>query len=131
MDDTPGNLQLHLKSDHQSSELNLGHITRIPDSSGRKDFRGEGFELRTDGHGVVRAAKGLIISTYARIKADNYIKDIKEVTTRLKNAVDLHKMQIQSALAHKADLRAESELAGDELKQQLEHIEGDKTQKQA
>ena len=131
MDDTPGNLQLHLKSDHQSSELNLGHITRIPDSSGRKDFRGEGFELRTDGHGVVRAAKGLIISTYARIKADNYIKDIKEVTTRLKNAVDLHKMQIQSALAHKADLRAESELAGDELKQQLEHIEGDKTQKQS
>ncbi|ENV35532.1 type VI secretion system Vgr family protein [Acinetobacter gerneri] len=65
MDDSKGQVQVHLRSDHQASELNLGYITRIPDPKGRKDFRGEGFELRTDGHGVVRSSKGLFLTTYA------------------------------------------------------------------
>ncbi|RZL92979.1 MAG: type VI secretion system tip protein VgrG, partial [Variovorax sp.] len=59
-DDTEGQIQVQLKSDHQSSSLSLGSITRIEDNAGRKDPRGEGFELRTDGHGVVRAGNGLL-----------------------------------------------------------------------
>lgn len=42
MDDTTGKLQVQLKSDHQSSELNLGSITRINPVQGRADFRGKG-----------------------------------------------------------------------------------------
>ena len=91
MDDTPGNLQLHLKSDHQSSELNLGHITRIPDSSGRKDFRGEGFELRTDGHGVMRADKGLFLTAYGRANADKTILEMEESIKLLEDALELAK----------------------------------------
>ena len=57
MDDTPSEVQTQLSSDHQLSQLNLGRITRIDHVQGRNDFRGEGFELRTDGWGVIRAAK--------------------------------------------------------------------------
>ncbi|WP_139140393.1 type VI secretion system Vgr family protein, partial [Variovorax boronicumulans] len=52
LDDTAEKIQAQLKSDHQSSSLSLGAITRIEDNAGRKDPRGEGFELRTDAHGV-------------------------------------------------------------------------------
>ncbi|MGZ3045800.1 type VI secretion system Vgr family protein, partial [Pseudomonas aeruginosa] len=31
--------------------------------------RGEGFELRTDEHGAVRAAKGLLLSTEEQLRA--------------------------------------------------------------
>ena len=55
LDDTAGKIQAQLKSDHQCSQLSLGHITRIEDTSGRKDARGEGWELRTDGPGASRA----------------------------------------------------------------------------
>lgn len=68
LDDHPGKIQAQLKSDHQSSSLSLGHIGRIDGTSGRKDDRGQGAELRTDGHGAVRAAKGLLLTTEASQK---------------------------------------------------------------
>src|SRR5690606_2471476 len=47
LDDTHNGIQAQLKSDHAHSQLSLGHIARIEDNSGRKDARGEGFELAT------------------------------------------------------------------------------------
>jgi len=58
LDDSASKVQAQLKSDHQCSSLSLGHIGRIEDTAGRKDDRGQGFELRTDGHGALRAARG-------------------------------------------------------------------------
>ncbi|WP_439687626.1 type VI secretion system Vgr family protein [Cupriavidus oxalaticus] len=52
-DDTQGEIQTQLGSDHQASLLSLGYITRIPGADGRRDKRGEGFELRTDGWGAM------------------------------------------------------------------------------
>lgn len=101
MDDTTGKLQVQLKSDYQSSELNLGCITRINPVQGRADFRGEGFELRTDGHGVVRAAKGLMISTFARLNAANSVKSMQEAITQLDNAIEQQKNSITNAIKHK------------------------------
>lgn len=63
MDDTEGQIQAQLSSDHQTSQLNLGYLTGVPGQPGRKDKRGEGFDLRTDGHGTVRGAKGLFLTT--------------------------------------------------------------------
>jgi type VI secretion system secreted protein VgrG len=82
LDDTEQKIQAQLKSDHQHSSLSLGHITRIEDHQGRKDPRGEGFELRTDGHGVVRAKDGLLISTEGRAKAQAHAKDDRPSRTR-------------------------------------------------
>jgi type VI secretion system secreted protein VgrG len=97
LDDTPGKIQAQLKSDHQCSQLSLGHITRIEDTSGRKDTRGEGWELRTDGHGVARAAKGLLITTEARQAARGTIKDMGETSRRLLTACEQHRLLAEIA----------------------------------
>ncbi|RYF36967.1 MAG: type VI secretion system tip protein VgrG, partial [Comamonadaceae bacterium] len=90
LDDTDGKIQAQLKSDHQSSSLSLGFITRIEDNAGRKDPRGEGFELRTDGHGAIRAHDGLLITTEGRGNAANHFKDMGETIARLDAAQDQH-----------------------------------------
>lgn len=92
LDDTAGKIQMQLKSDHQCSQLSLGHIARIEDTSGRKDERGEGWELRTDGHGVARAAKGMLITTEARQAARGPIKDMRETCQRLTATAGQHQL---------------------------------------
>jgi type VI secretion system secreted protein VgrG len=92
LDDTAGKIQAQLKSDHQCSQLSLGHITRIEGTRGREDARGEGWELRTDGHGVARAARGMLITTEARQGAHGAIKDIGETSQRLNLAVEQHRL---------------------------------------
>ncbi len=97
LDDTPGKIQVQLKSDHQCSQLSLGHITRIEDTGGRKDARGEGWELRTDGHGVARAAQGMLITTEARQVARGTIKDMGETAQRLAAAAERHQSLAEKA----------------------------------
>jgi type VI secretion system secreted protein VgrG len=97
LDDTKEMIQAQLKSDHQCSQLSLGHITRIEDTTGRKDARGEGWELRTDGHGVARAAKGLLITTEARQAARGPIKDMDETSRRLTQAAEQHRLLADAA----------------------------------
>ena len=67
-DDTPGELRAHIASDHAASELNLGFITS-PRSQGSAQPRGEGAELRTDGTATIRAAKGLLLTAAAQLRA--------------------------------------------------------------
>jgi type VI secretion system secreted protein VgrG len=69
MDDTQGQIQAQLSSDHQASQLNLGYLAGVPGNPGRKDARGEGFDLRTDGHGAIRSAKGLFLTTEGQVAA--------------------------------------------------------------
>lgn len=83
MDDTQGQIQAQLSSDHHLSQLNLGYLTRVNHHEGRKEFRGEGFELRTDGWGSVRAGKGLFISTDERAQAREHVKDLREAMRSL------------------------------------------------
>lgn len=66
LDDTDAKIQAQLKSDHQSSSLSLGHIMRIEENAGRKDPRGEGFELRTDGLAAISAPQGMPITIQVR-----------------------------------------------------------------
>ncbi len=97
LDDTKDKIQAQLKSDHQCSQLSLGHITRIEDNTGRKDARGEGWELRSDGHGVARAARGLLVTTEARQAARGPIKDMDETTRRLLLAGEQHQLLAEIA----------------------------------
>jgi type VI secretion system secreted protein VgrG len=69
MDDTQGQIQAQLSSDHQSSQLNLGYLTSVPGQPGRKDARGEGFDLRTDGQGSLRGGRGLFFTAEGQIAA--------------------------------------------------------------
>ncbi|MDP9602921.1 UNVERIFIED_ORG: type VI secretion system secreted protein VgrG [Variovorax paradoxus] len=124
LDDSASKVQAQLKSDHQCSSLSLGHIGRIEDTAGRKDDRGQGFELRTDGHGALRAARGLLVSTEPRPNARAHITDMGETIARLTQARDVHEGMSQIALAAKAhEERDQSEVAR-ELKQQNDAIRG-------
>ncbi|MDM1786062.1 type VI secretion system Vgr family protein [Acinetobacter bereziniae] len=67
-DDTKGQLSSQLQSSHGASQLNLGKLSH-PKDQAESDDRGEGFELRTDQWGALRAGQGLLISTYAQDQA--------------------------------------------------------------
>ena len=62
-DDVDGQGRVQLKSTYAGSELNLGHLNHAADNY-RGSFRGLGSELRTDAYGAVRAASGLLVSSY-------------------------------------------------------------------
>ncbi len=102
LDDTDQKIQVQLKSDHQSSSLSMGHITRIEDHAGRKEERGEGFELRTDAHGAIRAKEGLLLTTEARADAQGHIKEIDETIRRLTEARSLLEQITAVAQHHEA-----------------------------
>ena len=124
LDDTKEMIQAQLKSDHQCSQLSLGHITRIEDNAGRKDARGEGWELRTDGHGVARAAKGLLITTEARQTARGPIKDMGETAKRLHAAHKLHDDQATAALQGLAQESRQQHDVADVIKAQNDAVRG-------
>ena len=62
-DDSDGQLRTQLGTTQQHSQLNLGHLVHQQDNR-RGSFRGQGFELRTDGHAAVRGQAGLLLTTY-------------------------------------------------------------------
>ncbi|WP_301261172.1 type VI secretion system Vgr family protein [Eleftheria terrae] len=105
LDDTENGIQVQARSDHQASQLSLGHITRVEDNAGRKDARGQGFELRTDGHGALRAAQGLLLTTEERLNARAHTTDMAETLERLTQGQDLHQSlsdAAREAQAHQA-----------------------------
>ena len=67
-DDTTGQISAQLQSSHAASQLNLGKLSHPKDKAESED-RGEGFELRTDQWGAVRAGQGLLLSTQKQDQA--------------------------------------------------------------
>jgi type VI secretion system secreted protein VgrG len=125
MDDTPQQVQTQLSSTHELSQLNLGYIVRIPDVPGRKDFRGEGFELRTDGWGAIRAARGMHLSTFNREKAASYTKDISEATEQLERAYERHERMAGNAQDNGCQKANDDQTKGVEaLKEQNNALKG-------
>lgn len=124
LDDTPGHIQAQIKSDHQHSSLSLGDIYRVEDREGRKDARGEGAELRTDGHGAIRAAKGLLITTQARQVAQGGMKDLAEAIHRLTEALDRQEQLSQTAQVHKVQDDGDQQCVAQAMKRQGEDIRG-------
>ncbi|AHF65248.1 type VI secretion system Vgr family protein [Pseudomonas cichorii] len=84
IDDTTSEISIALRSDHGASAINLGYLTHPRPSGGKP--RGEGFELRTDRHGAVRAAAGLLITTEPRPNESKHHKDLPETAERLATA---------------------------------------------
>ncbi|ENW17592.1 type VI secretion system Vgr family protein [Acinetobacter haemolyticus] len=68
-DDTTGQISAQLQSSHAASQLNLGKLSH-PKAQAESEDRGEGFELRTDQWGAIRAGEGLLITTYAQAQAE-------------------------------------------------------------
>jgi type VI secretion system secreted protein VgrG len=62
-DDTPQQLRTQLATTAFATQLNLGHLIHQADNH-RGSLRGQGFELRTDAYGAVRAGSGVHITTH-------------------------------------------------------------------
>ncbi|HEV6966263.1 type VI secretion system Vgr family protein [Roseateles sp.] len=127
LDDTDQAIQAQLKSDHQHTSLSLGHVTRIESHQGRQDHRGQGFELRTDGHGAVRAQHGLILTTEARPNAQGHLTDLSETAQRLAQAQGQHGQLGELAEQHQAQEAGDQAVVAREVSQQNQGIRGKST----
>ncbi|GAA0413190.1 type VI secretion system Vgr family protein [Massilia aurea] len=125
LDDTKEMIQAQLKSDHQCSQLSLGHITRIEDNAGRKDARGEGWELTTNAWGVARAANGMLITTEARMNAVAHAKDLGETAQRLASAAQIQKQLASMALEQEAQESGQQDEAATDIEAQNSAIRGE------
>lgn len=107
-DDTTGQISTQLQSSHAATQLNLGNLSH-PKIQETSNGRGEGFELRTDAWGAVRAGKGMLISTYAQEQA---IADHLEAQSV--------KQQLQ---ASQGNAKALSEVAKNQQTDEIESLE--------
>jgi type VI secretion system secreted protein VgrG len=118
LDDTPGQINAQLSSQHGHSELNLGWLTH-PRSGGRGEARGEGAELRSDHALALRGAQGVLISAAASQKAGGKQLDRGELIglTEALQSVQQHLSELSAT--HHADGTDDKELKKliDNLKQ--------------
>lgn len=82
-DDTTGQISAQLHSSHGVTQLNLGNLSH-PKETAESEGRGEGFELRSDQWGAVRAGDGLLLSTYKQKNANDDVLNIDQTIADLK-----------------------------------------------
>jgi type VI secretion system secreted protein VgrG len=128
-DDTQGQVQTQIRSDHLESGLHMGYLTRVTEPAGRGDKRGEGVELRTDGHAAVRGAQGLLLTTHPRAGATGDAFSVDEVNLQLAGAQDTASSIAQSAQTAGAQ-DGEQKSVATSLKAQAAAIKGGGTLKQ-
>ncbi|QIO09179.1 type VI secretion system Vgr family protein [Acinetobacter lanii] len=100
-DDTTGQISSQLQSSHGATQLNLGSLSH-PKETAESEGRGEGFELRTDQWGAVRAGKGLLISAASQDSASDIQLNIEELLIQLKESLDQLKTLETNARTSKA-----------------------------
>ncbi|QXB47177.1 DUF2345 domain-containing protein [Acinetobacter seifertii] len=87
LDDTTGQISAQLQSSHAASQLNLGNLSH-PKDKAQSDGRGEGFELRTDQWGAVRAGKGLLITTHKQEQAQGTHLDAADAKQQIEGGLN-------------------------------------------
>ena len=84
LDDSRGQEHIKISTEYGGkSQLNLGHLV---DADKKK--RGEGFELRTDSWGAIRAQKGIFISTDGQARAQGQVLEMEPAISLLKGALN-------------------------------------------
>ncbi|ATM04292.1 TPA: type VI secretion system Vgr family protein [Raoultella planticola] len=114
LDDERGKEHIKVSTEYGGkSQLNLGHLV-----DSEKQQRGEGFELRTDSWGAIRAQKGMFISADGQAKAQDQVLEMQPAVSNLGGAREQMTSisdDAQKATANPADLQAQIKL----LEQQL------------
>ncbi|HBS7135283.1 TPA: type VI secretion system Vgr family protein [Klebsiella pneumoniae] len=84
LDDERGKEHIKVSTEYGGkSQLNLGHLV-----DAEKRPRGEGFELRTDSWGAIRAQKGIFISADGQAQARGQVLDMEPAVSLLKGALN-------------------------------------------
>ncbi|HCM9556834.1 TPA: type VI secretion system tip protein VgrG, partial [Enterobacter kobei] len=109
LDDERGKEHIKVSTEYGGkSQLNLGHLV-----DAEKQPRGEGFELRTDSWGAIRAQKGIFISADGQAKAQGQVLEMQPAVSSLGNAREQMRAiseDAQKATANPADLQAQIRL---------------------
>ncbi|MEM6052414.1 type VI secretion system tip protein VgrG [Erwinia sp. P7711] len=97
-----------------ATALNQGHIVNT-----QNEVRGTGFELRTDEYGVIRVAKGLLVTTEGQVKAEGDVLNRDEALREI--GAGLHRLEIladaeKQALALEADVASQIAMFSERLK---------------
>ena len=115
LDDERGKEHIKVSTEYGGkSQLNLGHLV-----DAGKQQRGEGFELRTDLWGAVRAKKGIFISADAQDKAQGQVREMAPAMAILDGAQSQMKSlstDAQTANADPADLSSQRALLQQSVK---------------
>lgn len=101
-DDTTGQISTQLQSSHAATQLNLGNLSH-PKEQATSQGRGEGFELRTDAWGAVRAGNGLYISTHKQDQAQGLHLDANEAKQQLEGGLNNSKALSEVAKNQQTD----------------------------
>ncbi|QWC65136.1 type VI secretion system Vgr family protein [Enterobacter mori] len=106
LDDERGKEHIKVSTEYGGkSQLNLGHLV-----DSEKQQRGEGFELRTDSWGAIRAQKGIFISADGQAKAQGQVLEMQPAVSNLGDAREQMTSisgDAQKATANPADLQAQ------------------------
>ncbi|CAG2160319.1 type VI secretion system Vgr family protein [Cupriavidus numazuensis] len=109
MEDWEGQESIKLSTEYGGkTQLNLGYLV-----DGKKQKRGDGFELRTSGWGAVRGGKGLLISAEDRPAATGKQLDMQGAEKQLNLALDHMQAMAkaaQAAQAHAAEFEKQKQL---------------------
>ncbi|MBU8950214.1 type VI secretion system tip protein VgrG [Klebsiella sp. TF21-TM] len=120
LDDERGKEHIKVSTEYGGkSQLNLGHLV-----DSERQQRGEGFELRTDSWGAIRAQKGIFISADGQAQAQGQALDMEPALARLSAALLEMESLAASALqaqALAADVSRQQKL----LKQKIEQLHGE------
>ena len=81
MEDKRQEEHIKLATEYGKTQLNMGHLV-----NSRREKRGAGFELRTDEHGAVRAAKGLFLTADAQAGAQGPVLEMAAAISQIKQA---------------------------------------------
>ncbi|WP_255992348.1 type VI secretion system Vgr family protein, partial [Chitinolyticbacter albus] len=101
-DDSQGEVRTKLSSEHGKTQLNQGYLAH-PRTDGKAEPRGDGFELRTDRSGAIRAAQGLLLSTEAKSGAGGKQLDREQAQAQLESAQQLAQTLSDTAQHQLAD----------------------------
>lgn len=81
MEDKRQEEHIKLATEYGKTQLNMGHLV-----NGQREKRGAGFELRTDEHGAVRAAKGLFLTADAQARAQGPVLEMAPAISQINQA---------------------------------------------
>ncbi|MEB7916620.1 type VI secretion system Vgr family protein [Enterobacter mori] len=114
LDDERGKEHIKVSTEYGGkSQLNLGHLV-----DSEKQQRGEGFELRTDSWGAIRAQKGIFISADGQAKAQGQVLEMQAAMSQLEQArslVESLRSAAEAARAELADVQTQKVLLSEAL----------------
>lgn len=120
LDDERGKEHIKVSTEYGGkSQLNLGHLV-----DAEKQQRGDGFELRTDSWGAIRAQKGIFISADGQAQARGQVLAMEPALARLSAAL-LEMESLAASALHAQALAADVSRQQKLLKQKIEQLHGE------